>query len=505
MTKAATDDGFQQRLFAGERAYQISRTGLHRVVDFARSRPDLFSRADEQKKGLLKRREKLAIWNTWSSVLNCLAALDAIRNEWKDFGSYKSKSKRNMSFALNHAVFLAEYRYALEFIELTDKNDSLDTILNEAVPELGITSGNYRQLKFRFLNVAAATEFTALEAIEKAYGKKGVSKELQTFIEQDSEVIWNMGKGKGPVMTAKNGLAVVKQAALKAWFPAQKNVAEWMGDTKVHRKGVHLVSEDQIESMKKRLQPGDILVERHEWYLSNMGLPGFWTHAALYVGSPEERRKYFSDPETKAWLKERGIENGDLEQLLKQQYPMAYAVSIKPDRDGHAPRVLEAISEGVCFTSIEYSGASDSIGVIRPRLSKPEKALAIVRGFLYSGRPYDFNFNFDTDSELVCSELVYKAYEPSERMKGIHFPITEVIGHKVSTPNSMVRQFDEQYGSKNAQSDFVLFLDGFEKENRAVESTKKEFRKSWQRPNWHILIQETPVEPADGKEKKYRM
>jgi hypothetical protein len=64
----------------------------------------------------------------------------------------------------------------------------------------------------------------------------------------------------------------------------------------------------------------------------------------------------------------------------------------------------------------------------------------------------------------------------------------------------MVRQFDEQNGSREAQTDFVLFLDGFEKEKRAVESTPVEFRKSWTRPNWHILIQDAPREIKAGKQ-----
>jgi hypothetical protein len=244
--------------------------------------------------------------------------------------------------------------------------------------------------------------------------------------------------------------------------------------------------------MRERLKPGDILFERREWHLSNMGLPGFWSHTAMYVGTPGERRNFFSDPETIAWVKSQGVESGDLERLLKQRYPEAYATSMSPLENGHAPCVLEAIAGGVSFTSLEYTGAADSIGVLRPNLSTPEKALAIVRGFHYSGRPYDFDFNFDTDASLVCTELVYKAYEPASGMKGVRFPISEIMGRKVSTPNNMVKQFDEQYGSGDAQADFVLFFDGVEKEKRAVESTLAEFRKSWTRPNWHILIQEMP-------------
>jgi uncharacterized protein YycO len=301
-----------------------------------------------------------------------------------------------------------------------------------------------------------------------------------------------MGKGKGYLLTAKNALAVVQEAAFKAWFPVQKNVSEWMGDVKVYRKGIHLISSDQIEMLKERLRPGDILFERHEWYLSNMGLPGFWTHAAMYVGTPEERRDYFADPETIAWVKNQKIADGDLEVLLRRRYPDAYVKATTPQEDGQAPCIIEAISEGVSFTSLEHSGASDSIGVLRPRLAQPEKALAILRAFHYSGRPYDFNFDFETDATLVCSEVVYRAYEPGTGMRGVVFPITEIMGRKVSTPNNMVRQFDEQFGADDAQADFVVFLDGFEKERRAVESTLESFRQSWRRPNWHILIQKAP-------------
>jgi uncharacterized protein YycO len=369
----------------------------------------------------------------------------------------------------------------------------LNTILDEAVPELGIAAGTYSDFKFRFLNVAIATEFSALEVIAKEYVDGGEPADLDAMIKEDSRFIWKMGAGKGYLLTFKNALAVVRKSAFVAWFPVQKNVSEWMGDTKVHRQGLNLISSDQIEMLRARLRPGDILYERREWHLSNMGLPGFWTHAALYVGTPEERRSYFSDLETTAWVKSLGIADGDLEDLLRKRYPEAYAKATHPLEEAHMPRILEAIAEGVCFTSLEHSAAADSIGVLRPRLAKPEKARALLRAFHYSGRPYDFNFDFETDATLVCSEVVYKVYAPGPGMKGMDFPITEVMGRKVSTPNNMVRQFAERFGTDDAQADLVVFLDGFEKERRAVESTPERFCSSWRRPNWHILIQKPPA------------
>ncbi len=71
------------------------------------------------------------------------------------------------------------------------------------------------------------------------------------------------------------------------------------------------------------------------------------------------------------------------------------------------------MSEGVIFTTLEHSADCDSLAALRPRLPRREKAQAILRAFHYAGRPYDFNFDFGTDAELVCTELIYKAYEPA--------------------------------------------------------------------------------------------
>ena len=125
--------------------------------------------------------------------------------------------------------------------------------------------------------------------------------------------------------------------------------------------------------------------------------------------------------------------------------------------------------------------------------------MAIVRAFHYSGRPYDFNFDFQTDSSLVCSELIYKVYEPAPGTRGLSFPLVEIMGRKVSLPNDMARQFSTQCGTAAQQTDLVLFLDGFEKSASAREADVAEFRRSWRRPKWHVLTQKTPENAVQGK------
>jgi hypothetical protein len=251
-----------------------------------------------------------------------------------------------------------------------------------------------------------------------------------------------------------------------------------------------LISGAQIAAMAPRLEPGDIFLERREWYLSNIGLPGFWSHSALYIGTPAERRRFFDDPAVKAWVRTQGREDGDFEALLRSVRPPTSAGCLALQEDFHVPRVIEAVSEGVCFTTLEHSAAADSIVALRPRLSKQEKAAAILRAYQYAGRPYDFNFDFSTDSTLVCTELVYKAYEPQGGSKGLSLRLKEMLGRKTLPANDIARQFDAELGTPDQQLDFVLFLDGHERGGVAVEASVDEFRNSHERPKWHILTQE---------------
>ena len=174
--------------------------------------------------------------------------------------------------------------------------------------------------------------------------------------------------------------------------------------------------------------------------------------------------------------------------MLKDKYSSAYSISLQPDESGYERSVVEAISEGVLFTSIEHSADCDSIAVLRPKLSKNEIAKAIIKVYHYSGRPYDFDFNFLTDSALVCTELVYKSYETANNGSGIPFIMETVAGRKMLTANGIARTFESQDSSKKI-FDFVLFYDGIESKKLSILQTEKEFVKSIKRGKWHIFMQ----------------
>lgn len=455
--------------------------GLKDVLAFARSKPELFRHEQE---GLLTLEEKRELWNTWKRFLEYELALEAVAQVHSKYHLKRGAEQRDSFFA-GHAASVTQYRYALEFLEITGRNEALDKLLNEAVPDVGLEEDAYSKFKFQFLNAGRGIEFAAREVIYASYALKNEPANAAA-IKAHSKRIWEMGRGRGQAMTLRNAGRIVRKAGLNAWLPIQTGVSEWMGDTKVYRVKKSLISPEQIAELE--MEPGDFMLQRRDWYLSNIGLPGFWPHAALYIGTPEERRSYFDDPEVREWVKKAGEPSGDFETLLATRYPEAYEWTKKSDH-GHPYRVLEAISEGVTFTTLEHSAEADSLAVLRPKRTKKEKAAALFRAFYYAGRPYDFNFDFDTDASLVCTELVCKAYEPNDDSNGLEFPVDTMLGRKVVPANLIVRQFDETYGTDQQQLELVAFLDARERLKRAVPASVETFRQSWRRPKWHILLQ----------------
>lgn len=480
-------DELQSRQQADLAAVLRYRSGLRSVIEFAAGQPRLFPAVRASDKRLLSQEERDAVRAVWRRLQDYFVALDSIAALHADYRRLGDERQRAASFLVNQAAFLAQYRSALEFIDVARHEPGLDVLFNEPLPDAGGAPRSFDRFKFRFLNVARATEFAAREVLSRHYGGAADSA-LADVVREDAGVIARMGRGRGETMTVANAVDVVRKSGFGLWFPVQAGVAEWMGDTKVLRLQRSLITAEQIATLPGRLEPGDILLERREWYVSNVGLPGFWPHAALYIGSPAERESYFDTPEVRDWVRAQGEPSGSFERLLARRHPRAQADGAA-EHGGHPARVVEAISEGVAFTTIEHSADADSLAVLRPRVSRVDKAMALLRAYGYAGRPYDFNFDFRSDAALVCSELVFKAYEAEGGRRGLAFPVNEVLGRLATSPNDIVEQFDSQFGSPAQQTDLVLFLDGQERAGRAVDATLEEFRRSWRRPKWHLLTQ----------------
>ncbi len=406
-----------------------ARNSLQDIVNYAQSRSDIFPDKPLEKGHFLNREQREVVWYTWQAFMDRLKVLDQVGKQYEAIYKNTEKTQKQLAFRASYAAFLARYHYAMAFIDFLENYPAMHTLLNQKVAKFGMQKNIYKKVKFYYLNVFRGAEFVRLNTLYGFYGK-GTELSLQKGMDEDIKFIWRAGRGVGSKQTLKNALRIIQDTGFTIWFPLQKEVSEWMGDVKVLRTKYSLINTEQIKQIHQLLLPGDILLERREWYLSNIGLPGYWPHAALYIGTAEERISYF---DTQDLAQDFLGSSVGLEEYIEILYPEVYKISITRQVDGHSPRVIEAISEGVSFTTIEHSLAADSVVILRPRLSKLEKAIAIIRAFHYSGRPYDFNFDFLTDSKLVCTELIYKAFEPDSSYTGIRFPLRKLIGRQVTT------------------------------------------------------------------------
>jgi hypothetical protein len=442
--------------------------------------------------------EKQFILGTWAALYDYVLSTELIRQRYWHYWKVPptSKTKHAWGFLLTHGSLTQELATGLAFADLSTGRRQMEILLDEPSPELGLLQGAFSRFKEKIVHVSTTTQLLGGDAYAKqmlpVWSALGVTKDrdLQWIVNQmlaNSQAAKKTLKTDGVTLVAKVIADDAADTTMKAIFPIQKDVAEWMGDTRVHRQGQPLITREQAAALLPRLEPGDIVVVRQNWYLSNIGLPGFWPHAELYLSRPEELAAYFdSDPEVLAWAQAQPEHATSLTALLARRFPEKWRSYGGKDLLGDDVRIVEAISEGVSFTGLGHAFMTDYLAVMRPRLSKLEKAKALARAFAYQGRPYDFDFDFLSDATLVCTELVYKSYAPARGQQGLKLPLVTVAGRPTLPANELVRLFDAEYDRPDRQLDFVAFLDGREQAKVAVESDVASFRQSHRRLKWDI-------------------
>ncbi|MCB2293090.1 hypothetical protein LGK95_06080 [Clostridium algoriphilum] len=120
-------------------------------------------------------------------------------------------------------------------------------------------------------------------------------------------------------------------------------------------------------------------------------------------------------------------------------------------------------------------------------IAKEDKLKALFTAFEYLGKAYDYNFDVMTDNALFCSELIYKSYLCSKNKKGLTFKLEPKAGRLLLSPNSIVKKFDAEYGSENAEFDFVLFYDSSEKEKKDIRKSAIDLKTTWKLSKWMII------------------
>ncbi len=151
-----------------------------------------------------------------------------------------------------------------------------------------------------------------------------------------------------------------------------------------------------IRGARRLLRPGDAIVTRHDDAMTNLFLPGYWPHGALYIGTDRERR-------------ELGVRMSD----------------DRWERSGSSMRVLEARKDGVRFRPLSETLHVDAFAIIRPKLTPEALAEALSRASEHEGKYYDFEFDFNRSDRLVCTEVIYRGFHS---VGNLEFPLTSRAG-----------------------------------------------------------------------------
>jgi 1-acyl-sn-glycerol-3-phosphate acyltransferase len=367
---------------------------------------------------------------------------------------------------LHYTAAAVAYDFAARFVLSFDGSEMAVRKLNEAEPRWDLPAGTYNALRANLGHVAhrrwletgwrnyhATLPRWTAAGMRDAEPHASFHRAIATAGENTARLSEKLMRYK--VQTA---LADVDKFTRGGWYRASSAVSTLIGDTKVRepRKGASLITAELLQGLRPRLRPGDIVIERRNWYLSNAFLPGYWPHSALYVGTVSD-------------LRTLGL--GDDPRVAKHLETFG-----RLDAAGHASALIEAVSEGVVFTTAEHSiGEADSVAVLRPRLTPEQTKEVIARAFSHVGKPYDFDFDFFSGDKLVCTEVVYRAFGST-----IDFPLVDVLGRKTLPAVEIVRHWSSAQGGP--QLEFIAFLDGDEIRGTCVERDAEALKGSLSRP-----------------------
>lgn len=248
----------------------------------------------------------------------------------------------------------------------------------------------------------------------------------------------------------------------------QKGICEVAADIDFSFRRDKFISDEDLQQIKSNLHPGDIIIKRNDEQLSNVGIPGFWTHSGIYVGSLAQIDSCFAGISM--------LNQHSPSDFLKEYYPNVYE-----DMQGRDDLIVEAIGKGVVINPVEHIAKVDYLAALRTKLDKESLFKSILIAFEYLDTPYDYLFDFSNDNQLVCSELIFNAFKPTANKNGVSFIMGTLNGKVFLSPNDIAKQYAIEDTMPAQQLDLVFFYDAERRQRKSVRRNEAAFAKSWKR------------------------
>jgi len=353
-----------------------------------------------------------------------LAAADA-HECWLD-GSEKELARQGISpdarfkgvmLSLSSAMLL--YDNYLLSVSLFEGDGKLRRILNERDPGYAVTSAalarvtlNYNSISnrqrvrkaIRFYEREAARHKEMLAASpESAYLNLLIAQSPSYSMIKKWSPLYVVGRKLGFLTGVTSDTLTGMEREGVSLFSMVFGNAVGLVET---RKGKLYKDKQALADVTATLKAGDILLEKTPFRLTDKLIPGYWGHAAVWIGNEVK-------------LKELGIWNNPL--------VVRYHDEI---RDGRL--VVEALRSGVEMNTLQHFLNIDSIGILRkPDQSREARANTVIQALRQVGKPYDFNFDVESKARVYCSKLVYLTYS------GVDWPTKRSLGRTTFTPDDV--------------------------------------------------------------------
>ncbi|MFP6684519.1 MAG: YiiX/YebB-like N1pC/P60 family cysteine hydrolase [Polyangiaceae bacterium] len=490
--QSATD--FERTFVADQQRLRQYTRGMTKVIESLERQQIPPAGADS----MLSPDQESALLDSWVGFRDYAMALDQIRAFHEDYYRFdvsrRGRLRHIKSVLLTFAAELTLYEQAARFASRIARNENARKFINTSHEAKHLPAGSLSLMRQELLGVRDQARLLAgeqyLHSLAVTFNARQLAEAhgltpLWKRAERSLNAIDALGKIDRTEATVRADLQLLKRALTRSWYPIQKGAAEKLGDTRVRRIGEYLIDKPTREKVDKELAPGDVLLARKNWYLSNLGLPGFWPHAILYLGTPAKLAQFFDeDPATNAWVAQQAGKPQRFSEWLAARSPGVWR-QYQRSEHGEARRVIEAVSEGVVFSTLGHC-AGDYMAALRPRIDKRAKAQAIAVAFLQIGKPYDFDFDFATSDALVCTELVWRALRSAKDKQGVDIPLSSVAGRMTLPANDIATLYAQQHGKPDRMFDFVAFIDANEGNRKAFVSDEKAFRVTHERPKWDV-------------------
>lgn len=349
---------------------------------------------------------------------------------WRYYNAYRSRRESTdkvRGFIVGYAAALRLFQKSLRLVEIAEFDPLLRAKLNEPDLKFDLPAGFFEDVL-----VSYASLFNYLRMLRAGiYWRHNRKRARELGLQADPAVGWlipiiarerRVLRGKFWTILAKRlrrdwGAAwrlLVKPVAMFR-YRSRAGIASMVSELRLGGGHVRGIGREALRRLEKVLVPGDVLLIRADDKITSAILPGFWAHAALFVG-------------TRRTLESAGLAG----------HPKIDRLSWILDRFGaDDPLVVEAVPRGCRVHTLEYSLRADHVAVLRPNLDAGTLNECIVEAFSHVGKPYDFEFDFNVTTRVVCSELIYR----SMHGRGpIRFSLTKRLGRFTLTVDDMVGQ-----------------------------------------------------------------